>query len=316
MFPAGSQKSAFTPPNVGRAMPMGPVRPAHISFVRAERHYQAKVVAVDSVKVGSTAMDKFVERMGGTRPIHKILIANNGMAAAKCILSMRRWAYLALGDQNAVTFVAMATPEDLAANAEFIRQADDFIEVPGGANVNNYANVPLIVSLATRIGADAVWPGWGHASEKPALPAALKERDIVFIGPNAPVMSVLGDKIAANILAQTAGVPAIPWSGDGLVADLTDEGTIPDDTFDKACIHTLDEAIATADRIGYPVMLKASEGGGGKGIRMSGNKEELITNYDQVDACWNVCFHICHGAIWCLFPTQGSLTKCTTLHVH
>jgi biotin carboxylase len=94
-------------------------------------------------------------------------------------------------------------------------------------------------------------------------------------------MSVLGDKIAANILAQTAGVPSIPWSGDGLVADLTEDGTIPKETFDKGCIHTLQQALDTADRIGYPVMLKASEGGGGKGIRMSANKEELISNYDQ-----------------------------------
>jgi acetyl-CoA carboxylase/biotin carboxylase 1 len=65
-------------------------------------------------------------------------------------------------------------------------------------------------------GVDAVWPGWGHASENPKLPTALKEAGIQFIGPTASVMSVLGDKIAANILAQTAKVPSIPWSGDGL----------------------------------------------------------------------------------------------------
>ena len=59
---------------------------------------------------------------GGKRPIRKILVANNGMAAAKCILSMRRWAYMALGDESLLRFVAMATPEDLNANAEFIRQ--------------------------------------------------------------------------------------------------------------------------------------------------------------------------------------------------
>lgn len=69
---------------------------------------------------------------------------------------------------------------------------------------------------------DAVWPGWGHASENPSLPNRLTEEGIKFIGPTAPVMSVLGDKIAANILAQTAKVPSIPWSGDGLEASLTD----------------------------------------------------------------------------------------------
>ena len=63
---------------------------------------------------------------GGKRPIRKILVANNGMAAAKCILSMRRWAYMALGDESLLRFVAMATPEDLNANAEFIRQVSPF----------------------------------------------------------------------------------------------------------------------------------------------------------------------------------------------
>lgn len=67
-----------------------------------------------------------------------------------------------------------------------------------------------------------MWPGWGHASENPNLPTNLAANGIKFIGPTAPVMSVLGDKIAANILAQTAKVPSIPWSGDGLEAVLTD----------------------------------------------------------------------------------------------
>ena len=96
----------------------------------------------------------------------------------------------------------MATPEDLNANAEFIRLADSFVEVPGGSNKNNYANVDLIVSIAEREGVDGVWPGWGHASENPKLPNSLAAKGIKFIGPTGPVMSVLGDKIAANILAQ------------------------------------------------------------------------------------------------------------------
>ena len=230
------------------------------------------------------AIAKYVAAHGGKRVIRKVLIANNGMAATKSIISMRRWAYNELGDENAVEFLAMATPEDLNANAEFIRFADDFVEVPGGANKNNYANVNLIVDIAEREGVDAVWPGWGHASENPRLPTALKERGIQFIGPTAPVMSVLGDKIAANILAQTAKVPSIPWSGDGLEAVLNDEGTIPEDIFNKAMVTTVEESLAAANRIGYPVMLKASEGGGGKGIRMSDNDEELKVNFEMVKA--------------------------------
>ena len=95
----------------------------------------------------ASAADKlaeYVANKGGKRVIRKVLVANNGMAATKAILSMRRWAYNELGDENAIKFVVMATPEDIGANAEFIRYADDFIEVPGGKNVNNYANVDLI----------------------------------------------------------------------------------------------------------------------------------------------------------------------------
>merc|ERR1719424_142604 len=106
------------------------------------------------------------------------------MAATKCIMSMRQWAYDTLGDSKALTFVAMASGQDLDANAEFVRLADRVIEVPNGSNKNNYANVELIIDVAEREAVDAVWPGWGHASEYPELPDGLKARNIVFIGPD------------------------------------------------------------------------------------------------------------------------------------
>lgn len=104
-------------------------------------------------------------------------------------------------------------------------------------------------------------------------------------------MSVLGDKIAANILAQTAKVPSIPWSGsfggpdDGpLEANLNEEGTIPDEIFEKGTARTVEEAIEAARRIGYEngIMIKASEGGGGKGIRFVDNEEDLATAFETV----------------------------------
>jgi len=227
-------------------------------------------------------LEQYVKERGGSRVLKRILIANNGMAATKAILSMRQWAYLELGLDQVFEFVVMATRDDLDANAEFIRLADTFVEVPSGKNVNNYANVDLICETAKAQKVDAVWPGWGHASENPDLPKKLKELGVTFIGPPSPVMSVLGDKIAANILAQTAGVPSIPWSGDGLTANLTEEGTIPEETFKKGCVTTAAEAVECAERIGFPVMVKASEGGGGKGIRMCGSKEEIEANFPQV----------------------------------
>jgi acetyl-CoA carboxylase/biotin carboxylase 1 len=244
------------------------------------------MATVDATPAKAPTVEEYVEGRGGTRPIKKVLIANNGMAATKSIMSMRQWAYLELGDEKAIEFVAMATPEDLKANAEFVRLADSFIDVPAGKNSNNYANVDLIVQIAIDQGVDAVWPGWGHASENPRLPATLMENGIKFIGPTENVMNALGDKINANILAQTAKVPSIPWSGDGITVSPEQARTadIPREKLDQAMVSTADEAVSAAAKIGYPVMLKASEGGGGKGIRMSDTEAELRVNFEQVVA--------------------------------
>lgn len=96
-------------------------------------------------------------RLGGDS---QILIANNGIAAVKEIRSVRKWAYETLGNERAIEFVVMATPEDLKVNADYIRMADRYVEVPGGTNNNNYANVDVIVDVAERAGVHAVWAGW------------------------------------------------------------------------------------------------------------------------------------------------------------
>lgn len=92
-------------------------------------------------------IDEFCCALGGKNPIHSILIANNGMAAVKFIRSVRTWAYETFGTEKAILMVAMATPEDMRINAEHIRIADQFVEVPGGTNNNNYANVQLILEV-------------------------------------------------------------------------------------------------------------------------------------------------------------------------
>lgn len=273
-----------------------PGRPPIAQSTREEQTHQLQATVEKSTEISLDvptfrSLDEYVTDRGGDRVIRKVLIANNGMAATKSILSMRQWAYMTLGDEKALTFVAMATPEDLRANAEFVRLADYFVEVPAGKNLNNYANVDVIARVAKEQNVDAVWPGWGHASEKPALPETLTKLGIKFIGPTAPVMSVLGDKIAANILAQTAKVPSIPWSGsfggpnDGpLEANLTPQGTIPDNVFQQATCHSVEEAKRVAERIGYEegLMIKASEGGGGKGIRLIYSPQELENAFIQV----------------------------------
>lgn len=179
--------------------------------------------------------EEFVKRFNGTKVINKVsmrriflwyrnqnafsslqvLIANNGIAAVKCMRSVRRWSYEMFKNERAVRFVVMVTPEDLKANAEYIKMADHYVPVPGGTNNNNYANVELIVDIAVRCQVQAVWAGWGHASENPKLPELLHKNNIVFIGPNEKAMWALGDKIASSLVAQTANVPTLPWSGSG-----------------------------------------------------------------------------------------------------
>eukprot|EP00897_Mesotaenium_endlicherianum_P010369 jgi/Mesen1/9360/ME000061S08809 len=228
-------------------------------------------------------IDEYCMSLDGTKPIKSVLIANNGIAAVKFIRSIRSWAYETFGVERAVLMVAMATPEDMKANAEHIRMADRFVEVPGGTNNNNYANVQLIVEVAERTGVDAVWPGWGHASENPDLPTALLERGIVFLGPPAEPMAALGDKIGSSLIAQTAKVPTLGWSGSQVVLP-TDGGfeNLPEDLYHKACVHTPEEALASCIAIGLPAMIKASWGGGGKGIRKVQTEEEVGPLFKQV----------------------------------
>ncbi|KAJ2663766.1 acetyl-coenzyme-A carboxylase [Coemansia sp. RSA 1199] len=251
----------------------------------------------DSESVGGNTVDiatnhtvrDFVKDNGGHTVITRVLIANNGIAAVKEIRSVRQWAYATFGDERAIEFVAMATPEDLKVNAEYIRMADQYVEVPSGTNNNNYANVELIVDVAERTGAHAVWAGWGHASENPLLPESLRasKSKVVFIGPPGSAMRSLGDKISSTIVAQHAEVPTMPWSGDGITDTRVNEAghlEVPDDAYHAATTHNMDEGLKQALRIGFPVMIKASEGGGGKGIRMVSKETDFASAFYQCQA--------------------------------
>ncbi|XP_073965390.1 acetyl-CoA carboxylase isoform X2 [Choristoneura fumiferana] len=229
--------------------------------------------------------EEFVKRFQGTRPINKVLIANNGIGAVKCMRSIRRWSYEMFKNERAVRFVVMVTPEDLKANAEYIKMADHYVPVPGGSNNNNYANVELIVDIAIRTQVQAVWAGWGHASENPKLPELLHRAGVVFIGPPEKAMWALGDKIASSIVAQTADIPTLPWSGSELKAEYNSKKIkISSELFAKGCVTTPEQGLHSANKIGFPVMIKASEGGGGKGIRKVENPDDFPNMFRQVQA--------------------------------
>lgn len=232
-----------------------------------------------------TSPEEFVKKFNGTKVITKVLIANNGIAAVKCMRSIRRWAYEMFRNERAIRFVVMVTPEDLKANAEYVKMADHYVPVPGGTNNNNYANVDLIVDIAIRMKVQGVWAGWGHASEYPKLPEMLTKANIAFMGPPHQAMWALGDKIASSIVAQTAEVPTLPWSGSGLVSDWREGQTvkIPPELYAKGLTTDVEAGLEASKKIGFPVMIKASEGGGGKGIRKCEREEDFFNLYRQVE---------------------------------
>lgn len=129
----------------------------------------------------------------------------------------------------------------------------------------------------------------GHASENPKLPESLaaSPKKIVFIGPPGSAMRSLGDKISSTIVAQHAGVPCIPWSGTGINQVKVDKNgivTVEDHVYAKGCTTSSEEGLAVAKKIGFPVMVKASEGGGGKGIRKVENEEDFDQLYKAAAA--------------------------------
>jgi pyruvate carboxylase subunit A len=142
-----------------------------------------------------------------------------------------------------------------------VKKADESFSI-GSDPLTGYLNVHRIVNLAVSTGCDAIHPGYGFLSENPELAAACARRGITFIGPAAQVIKRMGDKTEARDAMKAAGLPVTPGSDSNL--------------------ENIDQALELAETFGYPVMLKATSGGGGRGIRRCDSAEELQRNYDRV----------------------------------
>ena len=156
---------------------------------------------------------------------------------------------------------SVAIYADADRHALHVKKADEAYNL-GADPVAGYLNAHNIVNVAVAAGCDALHPGYGFLSENPELAEICARRGIKFIGPNASVIRQMGDKIEARKAMTGAGIPCTPGS-DGNLANL-------------------DEAVVLAGKIGYPVMLKATNGGGGRGIRRCDSEKDLLTNYDRV----------------------------------
>jgi acetyl-CoA carboxylase, biotin carboxylase subunit len=173
----------------------------------------------------------------------RVLVANRGEVAVRLIRALH---------ESDVEAVAVYSTAD--GDALHVRLADRAVCVGPPQGSESYLKIPSLIAAATTTGCEAVHPGWGFLAENPAFVDACADNDLVFVGPSAEVMARMGDKVQAKAEMRAAGVPLVPGR----------ESSI-----------TVDEAREAADEVGYPVLLKASAGGGGKGMRLVGGPDEL-----------------------------------------
>ncbi len=179
----------------------------------------------------------------------KVLVANRGEIATRVIRALK---------ELDIKSVAIYSVED--KDSLFVKKADEAYMV-GTGPLDGYLNIQHIVDLAIKVGAEAIHPGYGFLSENPAFAETCEKRGIKFIGPSSEVIRLLGDKIEAKKLAQKVGLPVVPG---------TDEP-----------VRSVEDALAFAREAGYPVMIKAAAGGGGRGLRVVRSDEELREQFEM-----------------------------------
>jgi propionyl-CoA carboxylase alpha chain len=183
----------------------------------------------------------------------KILVANRGEIACRVMRTAKR-----MGIRTVAVF------SDADRNAMHVRMADEAVHIGASPSAQSYLRIDAIVAACKATGAEAVHPGYGFLSEKTAFAAALAEAGVAFIGPRPHAITAMGDKIESKRLAAQAGVSTVPGYTD--------------------VINGPDHAVQIAREIGYPVMLKASAGGGGKGMRVVWNDEECRDGFQRASS--------------------------------
>ncbi len=219
--------------------------------------------------------------------MHKILIANRGEIAVRVVRACQEYGV------RAVVAYSEADRDSLA-----VRLADEAVCIGPAAPARSYLNSPALISAAMITGCDAIHPGYGFLSENPYFAQMCRDCNIQFIGPHAEIIRLMGDKALGRRTMREAGVPVIPGSDDEL--------------------HNVEEAIEIARTIGYPVLLKPSAGGGGRGMRVAYEENDLLKAYPTARAEAEAAFgrdnlilekylpHVRHIEIQILADTYGN----------
>ncbi len=191
-----------------------------------------------------------IQGSGGMSYFKKVLIANRGEIARRIIRTCHR-----LGIETVAVY------SDADTDMPFVKEAGEAVHIGGSQAKQSYLNMDNVIKAAKETGADAIHPGYGFLSENTTFTKRCEDAGIVFIGPSAEKIQLMGDKIEARRHMQKAGVPIVPgWDGK---------------------LESVDHALDIAEELGYPLMLKASAGGGGIGMHIVYNKEDLTKRFSS-----------------------------------
>jgi len=183
--------------------------------------------------------------------VKRILIANRGEIAMRIARACRELGHVSVGIWT-----------DFEVNARHLEFCDEWVHLPGKSNKETYLNIPGILKVAKEYKIDAIHPGYGFLSENGSFAAECEKSGIVFIGPNPKAIAAMGDKATSKEFAKKAGVPVVPGS--------------------TGAVKTIEEAIKISKEIGFPILLKAVAGGGGRGMRQCFTDEDIKKNFEAV----------------------------------
>jgi acetyl/propionyl-CoA carboxylase alpha subunit/acetyl-CoA carboxylase carboxyltransferase component len=208
-----------------------------------------------TIPVAAAPLPETPRDTGTGGSFRRIAVVNRGEAAMRLVHAVRDVNAERADDDR---FVTIALHTDVETAAMFVRSADE-AHLLGRAADRPYVDLAALERALVAVRAEAVWVGWGFVAEDPAFADLCARLGIVFIGPSAEAMRRLGDKIGSKLMAEEVGVPVAPWS--------------------RGAVDTVEDALAAAADIGYPLMLKATAGGGGRGIRRVDGAEDLAAAY-------------------------------------